>query len=114
MRCRRIIDWYNQINPYDQSLIAELFKIEEVNYKPGSHTEIEPLYLYAVSSKRYVVFNDTPDGQHPIIRKASAHGLGWMMDPYPDDSPNPALPPLPSFVKDLKKLRELRRQALAA
>lgn len=103
-RCRRVSEWYNQINPYNRELISDLFKYEDVNYKPGSKTDFQPLYLYAVSSKRYVVFNDSEDGQHPVIRKASAHGLGWMMDPYPDDSTNPALPPLPSSTSP-KKIR---------
>ena len=43
--------------------------------------EIEPLYCLAISAKRYVLFNIGPDGR-PIIRKASAHGLGHLNPPY--------------------------------
>ena len=43
---------------------------------------MEPECL-AVSAKRYVLFNRDSNGS-PIIRKASAHGLGHLLPPYDD------------------------------
>jgi hypothetical protein len=48
---------------------------------------IEPLYCYAVSAKRYALFNKDSDNR-PIIRKASAHGLGHLYPPYSDEDPD--------------------------
>src|SRR5262249_15909753 len=47
--------------------------------------ELEPLYCFAVSAKRYALFNRGPDGEL-IIRKASAHGLGHMLPPYKEEA----------------------------
>jgi hypothetical protein len=57
---------------------------------------LEPLYVLAVSAKRYALFNLDAKGR-PIIRKASAHGLGHLVAPYGDDAethgiPKPAVP----------------------
>ena len=89
--------WFKPLNPYAADV--ELFKIENVNFslKDGRATgEIEPLYCYAISSKRYVMFNIGADGE-PVIRKATAHGLGHLLPPYRDDEapahlPQPAAP----------------------
>ena len=58
-------------------------------------TPPEPLYCYAISSKRYALFNLGADGA-PILRKASAHGLDDKRPPYDDDHgpasiPNPVV-----------------------
>jgi hypothetical protein len=49
-------------------------------FKACCSAELAPLYCLAISSKRYVLFNLDEQGQ-PIIRKASAHGLGHLMAP---------------------------------
>jgi hypothetical protein len=41
-----------------------------------------PLKCLAISTKRYALYNEGPNGE-PIIRKASAHGLGAVG--YPQD-----------------------------
>ena len=49
--------------------------------------EPEPLYCYAISSKRYALFNLATGGT-PIMRKVSAHGLGHLLPPYEEaDAP---------------------------
>jgi hypothetical protein len=49
-----------------------LFKDEKENYWQG---QAEPLYILAVSAKRYVLYNRLPDGTYRI-RKFSSHGVG--------------------------------------
>ena len=58
--------------------------------------DTEPLYCFPISAKRYALFNVDADRQ-PILRKASAHGLGHLIDPYgesdaPADLPAPKAP----------------------
>ena len=61
-----------------------------MNYPQGAAPDQEdlsvavPLYCYAVSAKRYVLFNKI-DG-HVVVRKASAHGLGHLLPPF--DNPD--------------------------
>jgi hypothetical protein len=45
---------------------------------------LEPLYCAAISAKRYALFNLDSAGE-PIIRKASAHGLGHLLPPYSEE-----------------------------
>ncbi|QEC48537.1 hypothetical protein FSW04_13825 [Baekduia soli] len=89
-RVQRIRDWFSALNPYASP--GSLLELEDINYglrsdgKTGN--DLEPLYCYAVSPKRYVMFNLDSHGQ-PIIRKASAHGLGHLLAPY-DEREAPA------------------------
>ena len=55
-----------------------MLKIEDYNY--GKDKQLKPLYCYAVSSKRYALFN--LENNKPILRKVSAHGLGHLKAPY--------------------------------
>ena len=47
---------------------------------------IRQLFAYAISAKRYALFNIDDEGA-PIILKASQHGLGHLLAPYPEDEP---------------------------
>ena len=83
-KVRTIQDWFASLNPYDADL--DLLKIEDTNYRLGNGTakdELEPLFCFAVSSKRHVLFNVGAD-RYPVVRKASAHGLGHLRPPYRD------------------------------
>jgi hypothetical protein len=87
-----VIDWFEPLNPYRK--LGSILKVEDLNNGIGSN-EMEPLYCYAISAKRYVLFNQT--GDRIVLRKASAHGLGHLLDPYPEteapsDIPPPAVP----------------------
>lgn len=89
----RVVQWFRPLNPYgfDESIL----KVEDINFRDGTKTP-EPLYCFAISSKRYVLFNLDPEGR-PVIRKASAHGLGHLLEPYGDgDGPKSIPPPLAS------------------
>ncbi len=96
-RVRDIRDSFETLNNYRTP--GKLLKLESTNRKlvdGKPRDELEPLLCHAISPKRYVLFNVDRDGR-PVIRKASAHGLGHLLDPYnedeaPADIPPPALP----------------------
>jgi transcriptional regulator with XRE-family HTH domain len=80
--------WFDPLNPYETK--GPMFKVEDVNYGAGSE-DLTPLYCYAISSKRYALFNLDADGE-PILRKASAHGLGDKRAPYDNDHAPTSIP----------------------
>lgn len=89
-RAECVTSWFDAINPYDDD--AALFKVEDENFQLTENgvnkKQHVPLYAYAISAKRYALFNLGEDGK-PIIRKALAHGLGHLLPPYSDvDAPN--------------------------
>jgi hypothetical protein len=83
LRAQRVQEWFERLNPYEHQ--RGLFKLEDANYDldgEGHVTgELEPLYCFAVSAKRYALFNVDAAGR-PVLRKASAHGLGHLLAPY--------------------------------
>ena len=96
-RAETVCAWFTPLNPYEKK--GPLFKIEDVNYaiKDAKVTDkLVPLHCFAVSAKRYVLFNVEANGR-PVIRKASAHGLGHLRAPYneydaPRSIPAPSMP----------------------
>ncbi len=77
-------DWFSVLNPYGDN--KSILQLEKVNHPRGAEDgtkPIDPPNCLAVSAKRYVLFNRSPHGE-PIIRKASGHGLGHLLDPYND------------------------------
>lgn len=97
-KAKRVCDWFDSLNPYEKK--GGLFKIEDANFKIGRARELQPLYAYCISSKRYVLFNYDDDGGF-IIRKASAHGLGHLLPPYGEDN---APAGIPKPATDLKEI----------
>jgi len=90
-----IVAWFSALNPYDFD--GSILKIEDVNYGLKSTKTREPLFCWAISAKRYALFNLDPS-RRPILRKASAHGLGHIRAPYDvpkpaKNIPAPAMPP---------------------
>jgi hypothetical protein len=102
-----IVSKFKQLNPYDRSIIpGSVLKIEDENYPfkdgkrlgldisrgqffyatPEQMKDVEQLYCYAVSSKRYVLYNHIGDSL--ILRKASEHGLGMYLSPLTNDHTN--------------------------
>lgn len=91
-RTTQVVDWFAPLNPYKKP--GSILKVEDLNRGIGSH-KMEPLYCYAISAKRYALFNRCR--KRIVLRKASAHGLGHLLDPYPEseapsDIPPPAVP----------------------
>jgi hypothetical protein len=74
----RIRGWFAPLNPYGSG--ESLLKLEDANFNLRKPGELEPLYCYTISSKRYALFNLDAKGR-PILRKASAHGLGHLRSP---------------------------------
>jgi hypothetical protein len=107
-RAERVSQWFAPLNPYGSS--DSILKIEDVNFALGSK-EHEPLYCYAIASKRYALFNVDQQGR-PIIRKASAHGLGHMLAPYHDDDDRSGFPPpLPGLMAGKDRLARWQHDA---
>lgn len=96
-RAEHVREWFTPLNPYAEP--GPVFQIEDANYrlKGGQGTdELDALYVFAISAKRYALFTIDAKGR-PVIRKASAHGLGHLRPPYGDQGaprgiPKPALP----------------------
>ena len=76
-RVTAITAWFSALNPHGAESILQ---IEDVNRRVGSG-EMAPLFVWAVSAKRYALFNQG-EADRPIIRKASGHGLGHLYAPY--------------------------------
>lgn len=92
-----IVDWFAPLNPYEFG--GSILKIEDVNF--GLETgQPMPLYCWAISSKRYALFN-LCSRNIPIMRKVSAHGLGHLLSPYePENAPTKIPAPHKSVLKD--------------
>ena len=84
-----VIEWFSHLNPY--AFEASILKSEDVNFALSDGSRLEPLYCFAVSAKRYALYN-LDGGGKPIIRKASAHGLGHLRAPYDQSNPAPSIP----------------------
>jgi hypothetical protein len=81
----RVREWFQDLNPYGED--RSILQLEKVNFPPGKRDDLkalDPPFCFAVSAKRYVLFNRQNDGV--VIRKASGHGLGHLMAPY-DEPP---------------------------
>jgi hypothetical protein len=97
------LGWFQALNPYSSN--DALFSIEPVNYAHDNPKQLEPLYVLAVSAKRYALANRR--GEEWIIRKATGHGLGHITAPAYDPT---ALPPHPAAP--LEKLSNSRNPKL--
>lgn len=92
-----IVDWFAPLNPYEFG--GSILKIEDVNFGLETGHPL-PLYCWAISSKRYALFNLCSKNT-PIMRKVSAHGLGHLLSPYePENAPTKIPSPHKSVLKD--------------
>lgn len=84
-RAGNVVDWFIPLNPYKKP--GSILQLEDYNYGIDSK-KLEPLFCFAISSKRYALFNLDSDG-NSILRKASAHGLGHLIEPYSNENAGP-------------------------
>jgi hypothetical protein len=82
----------NKLNPYDRTAVPDLLELEDENFellRPGSsdvdRSQRRQIYCYSISPKRYELHNLDTDGR-PIIRRASEHALGYLLNPTDPDS----------------------------
>jgi hypothetical protein len=87
-RTQKVIDWFVPLNPYRAP--GSILRVEDLNRGIGSG-KFEALYCFAISAKRYALFN-LNKGNRPVLRKASAHGLGHLLDPYLEAEASPEIP----------------------
>lgn len=64
-----IRDRFTALNPYDATVVPGLLKREDTGT------------CYAISAKRYVIYEDNSDGTRTIVKR-SLHGLGRYLDPF--------------------------------
>jgi hypothetical protein len=75
-----IREMFGALNPYDQATVpGSILELEKENFDEATG-EQRQLYCYAISAKRYALFNTDEDGI-PILRKWSEHGLGHLLNP---------------------------------
>jgi hypothetical protein len=100
---RQILGRFDQLNPYDLTLVPSPWKVE-------ADSLTRPLHCYAISAKRYCLYRlnpggdpeivsardqvDDPEGDHPIeaeetLEDWSEHGLGLYLDPTSTDADRP-------------------------
>jgi DNA-binding phage protein len=104
-RCALVTDWFDRLDPYGDG--KPLFKVEDQNFaiKNGKATgKHQPLFALAISAKRYVLFNLNEEGR-PVIRKALAHGLGHLMEPYGEKDGPKSIPLPPGGLAGLEVKR---------
>lgn len=89
-RVAAVVGWFDALNPY--AFGGSILNVEKVNFALEGGERSEPLFCWAVSAKRYALFNIGDDGA-PIMRKVSAHGLGHLLPPYDADNPAVGIPP---------------------
>ena len=79
---------FDRLNPYAPGSITDILKLEDHNFA-AAPTAYDPdavdrsqrieLQAFAVSAKRYALFERTADSV--VIRKPSEHGLGHLLNP---------------------------------
>tara|TARA_B100000678_G_scaffold122818_1_gene102766 strand:+ start:15672 stop:18155 length:2484 start_codon:yes stop_codon:yes gene_type:complete len=87
---QHVMDWFRPLNPYQlaigESEPESILQAEKENFAAEENEDgkkpLVPLFAYAVSAKRYALFNISHDDK-VVMRKTSAHGLGQLLPPYP-------------------------------
>jgi hypothetical protein len=75
-----IREMFTTLNPYDQATVpGSILELEKENFDEATGHRRQ-LYCYAISAKRYALFNTAEDGA-PVLRKWSEHGLGHLLNP---------------------------------
>jgi hypothetical protein len=67
------VERFNMLNPFDPELVDALWKVEHESLR-------DPLWVYAISAKRYCLFRYDESGE-PVLVDWSEHGLGLYLDP---------------------------------
>jgi hypothetical protein len=73
-----IREGFERLNPWRKTLQTPFLKLEKENFDANGNRQ--QLNFYGVSAKLYCLFN--LDGNRPLVRKPSGHGLGYLRAPY--------------------------------
>ena len=92
-----VIDWFESLNPYEKP--GSILQMESQNFAVDGGG-LEPLFAYAISAKRYALFNIDAKGR-PVLRKASAHGLGHLIPPYSNEEATAKCPKPKAQLSDI-------------
>ncbi|KTS08378.1 hypothetical protein SB2_00535 [Methylobacterium radiotolerans] len=98
-RVDEVVVWFASLNPY--GFPGSVLQLEKVNAARDGSGRREALFCFAISAKRYALFNLDAASGAPVLRKASAHGLGHLRAPYDDSDPAPTIPVPQVSRKDL-------------
>jgi hypothetical protein len=80
-----IVGRLDALNPYDRAAVPEaILKVEDENFDTETG-ERRQLWCLAISAKRYALYDLDADGT-PVVRKASEHGLGHLLNPTDPDA----------------------------
>ena len=78
-----IVRTFERLNPYDREVVpGSVLKVEGENADRATGQRRD-LHCYGISAKRYALYN--LEGGEPVIRKASRHGLGHLLNPKDPD-----------------------------
>ena len=89
-KAQAVIDWFEPLNPYEKP--GSILQMESQNYAVDG-SGLEPLYAYAISAKRYALFNIDAKAarscaRHPPTASAISSRPTWMKTRLPD-APSP-------------------------
>jgi hypothetical protein len=73
----QIANRFRLLNPYHPNVVPHLLKIEDINF--DSSNQLRKLMGYAISAKRYVLYEQSKS-QLTIV-EPKAHGLGYLYPP---------------------------------
>jgi hypothetical protein len=90
----QIVRRFAALNPYQRDAVpGSVLKIEDDNWNPATGNRRQ-IYCYAISAKRYALFERSEDGSPVLLRRGlnnnedrwSEHGLGHLMNPTDPES----------------------------
>lgn len=76
---QELIDGFRPLSLFDPTLVDAVWRVEHQSLT-------NPLWVYAISAKRYCLFRYDEHGQ-PVLVDWSEHGLGLYLDPTDPENP---------------------------
>lgn len=92
-----IVEKFASLNPYSRDAVpGSILKLEDDNYENGDPKagRRRQIFCYAISAKRYALFQQSGDGEPVLLRKGfnntedrwSEHGIGHLLNPTDPES----------------------------
>lgn len=81
-----IVDRFAALNPYDPIAVpGSILETEDENFDADGNRH--QLWCYAISSKRYALYTQAPDGVRTMV-KVSESGIGHLLNPTDAENPD--------------------------